>query len=82
MVEPPTRFPVRSPADELPLQHGIRRIKQSAEALALKREKEREKLRVYLELEGRVLDLVSPSVSLFTSPPGWVGWAEKLTERE
>lgn len=46
-------------------------MKQSAEALALRREKEREKLRAYLELEGRVLDLVSLSIYTFTSPIEW-----------
>jgi hypothetical protein len=68
MVKPVPYLPSDLPVNLPPSQHGVRRVKQSAEALALKREKEHDKLRAYLELEGRVLDLVSPSISIFAFP--------------
>jgi hypothetical protein len=67
MVKTPPALLSDLTADAQPLQHGIRRVKQSAEALALKREKEREKLLAYLELEGHVLDLVSLFISTLVS---------------
>lgn len=82
MVKAPPALLSDLPADVQPLQHGIRRVKQSAEALALRREKEREKLRAYLELEGHTLDLVSLWTSTLASPTRWGRLGRGLTKRE
>jgi len=39
-------------------KHGIKRTKGDAAAVAARREKEKEKLKAYLELEKQILDLV------------------------
>jgi geranylgeranyl transferase type-2 subunit alpha len=43
------------------LKHGIKRTKVDVAAVAARREKEKERLNAYLELEKRILDLVGLS---------------------